>query len=234
MTEILALIPTYNEAKHIAGVVSATLAHLPVLVVDDGSTDDSAARAEAAGAQVLRQTSNQGKGVALRAGFRHALDRGVAAVIMLDADGQHDPAEIPKFLHAYEQSQVDLIIGARDYSHIPLIRRTSNTIGRWAYSWAVGQYIPDNQSGYRLLSRRLMQDTLASHEDRFQFEVEMITTCVVMGYRLEWVPIRTIYGDEKSHIRPLNQIYHFFRMVYETRRTMRSAGSRLGRPQNPQ
>jgi glycosyltransferase involved in cell wall biosynthesis len=234
MTEILALIPTYNEAEHIAGVVSATLAHLPVLVVDDGSTDDSAARAEAAGAQVLRQTPNQGKGVALRAGFRHALDRGVAAVIMLDADGQHDPAEIPKFLHAYEQSQADLIIGARDYRHIPLIRRTSNTIGRWSYSWAVGQYIPDNQSGYRLLSRRLMQDTLASHEDRFQFEVEMITTCIVMGYRLEWVPIRTIYADEKSHIRPLNQIYHFFRMVYETRRTMRSAGSRLGRPQNPQ
>jgi glycosyltransferase involved in cell wall biosynthesis len=232
MTNILALIPTYNEEKHVAGVVKATRAYLPVLVVDDGSTDDSAARAEAAGAQVLRQTPNQGKGAALRAGFRFALDQGVAAVVMLDADGQHDPAEIPRFLDCYEQSQADLIIGARDYSHIPLIRRTSNTIGRWTYSWAVGQYIPDNQSGYRLLSRRLMQETLASSEDRFQFEVEMITLCVVKGYRLEWVPIRTIYGDEKSHIRPLDQIYHFFRMVYETRRTMRSAGSGLARPQN--
>jgi glycosyltransferase involved in cell wall biosynthesis len=232
MPKILALIPAYNEARHLAGVVSAALAYLPVLVVDDGSTDDSAARAEAAGAQVLRQTPNQGKGAALRAGFRHAIDGGYAAVVMLDADGQHDPAEIPTFLDAYDRSQADLIIGARDYSRIPLIRRTSNTIGRWSFSWAVGQYIPDNQSGYRLLSRRLMQDTLASREDRFQFEVEMITTCIVQGYRLEWVPIRTIYADEKSHIRPLHQIYHFFRMVYETRRTMRSAGSGVARPYN--
>lgn len=223
MARILALVPAYNEAKHISHVVTGARGRLPVLVVDDGSTDDTAACAGGAGAKVLRQTLNQGKGAALRTGFRRALEMGYEAVLMLDADGQHDPAEIPKFLDAYADSQADLIIGARDYREIPLIRRTSNTIGRWSYSWALGQYIPDNQSGYRLVSRRMMEATLSSHEDRFQFEVEMITTCILRGYRLEWVPIRTVYADERSHIRPLHQIYHFFRMVWETRRRMKAA-----------
>ncbi|HSN76998.1 MAG TPA: glycosyltransferase family 2 protein, partial [Anaerolineae bacterium] len=91
----LALIPAYNEAQRIAPVIAATLQHLPALVVDDGSRDDTAGVAEAAGATVLRQAPNQGKGAALRAGLRWALDRRYDAVLTLDADGQHDPAEIP-------------------------------------------------------------------------------------------------------------------------------------------
>jgi len=223
MEGILALIPAYNEARHVAEVIAGALAHLPALVVDDGSTDDTAARAEAAGAQVLRQTPNQGKGAALRLGFRWALDQGYQAVVMLDADGQHDPAEIPKFLQAYAERGADQIIGAREYRHIPIVRRISNTIGRWSYSWAVGQYVPDNQSGYRLLSRRMVEATLSSQEDRFQFEVEIITICLLLGYTLDWVPIRTIYADEVSHIRPVEHVPEFFRMVWETRRRMHAA-----------
>jgi glycosyltransferase involved in cell wall biosynthesis len=223
MEGILALIPAYNEARYVAEVIAGALAHLPVLVVDDGSTDDTAARAEAAGAQVLRQTPNQGKGAALRLGFRWALDQGYQAVVMLDADGQHDPAEIPKFLQVYTEHGADQIIGAREYRHIPIVRRISNTIGRWSYSWAVGQYVPDNQSGYRLLSRRMVEATLSSQEDRFQFEVEIITICLLLGYTLDWVPIRTIYADEVSHIRPVEHVPEFFRMVWETRRRMHAA-----------
>ncbi len=218
---VLALIPAYNEATRVAPVVEGAARHLPVLVVDDGSKDNTVAVAEAAGATVLRQVPNQGKGAALRAGMRWALDTGYAAVITLDADGQHDPAEIPAFLDNYAATSADLIIGARDFSQMPGARRIANTLGRWSFSWALGQTVQDNQSGYRLLSRRMMESTLHSQEHGFEFEVEMIVTCVQNGYRLEWVPIRTIYGNQGSHIDPLTHAREFSRLVLETRRRMR-------------
>lgn len=221
--QALALIPAYNEGRHIAAVVRQASASLPVLVVDDGSKDDTAAQAEAAGARVLRQTPNQGKGAALMAGFRQALQLGVEALVMLDADGQHDPAEIPQFLNAYAQNSGDLIIGKRDFHNMPFRRRIPNTIGAALFSWAVGQPIPDNQSGYRMLSRRMIEATLDSRETNFEFEVEMIVRCIRGGYKLAWTPIRTIYGDEKSHIRPLRHILHFSRVVLQARRLIRRA-----------
>lgn len=219
VVNVLAVIPAYNEADHVGGVVTGTRAHLPALVVDDGSIDDTAARAEMAGATVLHQHPNQGKGAALQAGFRWTLAQGYEAVLTLDADGQHDPGEIPKFLRTYAVSHADLIIGARDFRQMPLIRRLSNTIGRSAFSWAVGQPIHDNQSGYRLIRRRLLETLLTGHEHGFEFEVEMIVTCLRHGYTLRWVPIRTIYADERSHIRPWYHVVHFFRMVWQTRRS---------------
>ena len=220
-THLLALIPAYNEAQRIAPVIGGARRHLPVLVVDDGSKDDTAAVAEAAGARVLRQRPNQGKGAALRAGMRWSLTQGCAAVITLDADGQHDPAELPRFLERYAATQADLIIGSRDFSQMPLARRIANSIGRWSFSWAVGQPIPDNQSGYRLLSRRMMEALLDSQEQGFEFEVEMITTCIRRGYALDWAPIRTIYAGEDSHIRPWTHAKNFARLVWRTRQVMR-------------
>jgi glycosyltransferase involved in cell wall biosynthesis len=221
MTEILALIPAYNEATRVRDVVTGARAYLPVLVVDDGSADATAKVAEEAGASVLRQVRNQGKGAALRTGFRWFLDRDYEAALTLDADGQHDPNEIPKFVRAHSDRQADLIIGARDFDQIPWVRRLANTLGRWTFSWALGQPVLDNQSGYRLISRRLLEATLSSRESGFEFEVEMIVTCVERGYVLEWVPIRTIYAGEKSHINPLKHVYHFLRVVWQTRRRMK-------------
>jgi glycosyltransferase involved in cell wall biosynthesis len=218
---LIALIPAYNESAAIARVVQAACKYLPVLVIDDGSKDDTAAQAMGAGAQVMRQLPNQGKGAALMNGFRHALEQGVDALVMLDADGQHDPDEIPAFLNSYAQTAADLIIGQRDFSKMPQPRRTTNTIGTWLFSWAVGQQVPDNQSGFRLLSRRMLEATLNSRETNFEFEVEMIVRCIQNGYRLSWVPIKTIYGDERSHIQPLRHIYHFSRMILQTRAAVR-------------
>ena len=222
---VLALIPAYNEAAAIAPVIRGALAHLPVLVVDDGSQDETSALAAAAGATVLLQRPNQGKGAALRAGFRWAVEQGFAAVVTLDADGQHDPSEIPAFLAASGgaiggANRPDLVIGARDFSQIPFVRRLANTLGRWSFSWAVGQAIPDNQSGYRLLTRRMMEATLASSEQGFEFEVEMIVVCLEQGYQLAWVPIRTIYAGETSHISPLHHARQFSRVVRQTRQRM--------------
>ena len=218
---ILALIPAYNEARRVSTVVTTACQYLPVLVVDDGSTDDTAAVATLSGATVLSQRPNQGKGVALETGFLKAIAEGYAAVLTLDADGQHDLAEIPKFLQAYQEQEVDLIIGARDFSQIPPVRRVANTLGRWSFSWAVGRPVQDNQSGYRLISRRLMEAMLASQEHGFQFEVEMIVVCVQKGYALDWVPIRTIYAGESSHIQPLQHVVEFTRMVLQTRKRIK-------------
>jgi glycosyltransferase involved in cell wall biosynthesis len=218
---IVAIIPAYQEAPRVGAVVAGAKAHLPILVVDDGSTDDTAAVAEAAGATVLRRRPNQGKGAALRAGFRWALDSGFEAVLTLDADGQHDPAEIPAFLAARARTGADLIVGWRDFGRMPPIRRLSNRLGGLAFSWAVGRRIPDNQSGYRLVSRPLMEAMLASGESGFEFEVEMITTAIRAGWAIEWLPIRTIYAGEPSHIDPWSHLTSFLRIVLKARATVR-------------
>jgi glycosyltransferase involved in cell wall biosynthesis len=219
---VLALIPGYNEGPRIGAVVRGALEHLPVIVVDDGSSDDTAARAREAGATVIEQRPNQGKGAALRAGFRAALDRGADAVLTLDADGQHDPAEIPAFLAAFAAEPPPvLVVGRRDFRAMPPIRRLSNTLGGRAFSWAVGRDVPDNQSGYRLVGRRIMVATIASDEGGFEFEVEMITTCIRLGGTIAWVPIRTIYAGAPSHIRPLDHLRSFVRIVRKARRDVR-------------
>ena len=113
MPDLIALIPGYQEGPRIGAVVTAALEHLPVIVVDDGSTDETGAEANAAGATVVRQIPNQGKGAALRTGFREALDLGVEAVVTLDGDGQHDPAEIPAFLVAFRATSAELMRTSR-------------------------------------------------------------------------------------------------------------------------
>lgn len=220
---VLALIPANNEGRHVAAVVRGAQEFLPVLVVDDGSTDDTSGKAHSAGAEVLAQNPRQGKGAALLAGFRWALDHGFDAVITLDADGQHDPAEIPSFLQKYRDSQADLIIGQREFSAMPLVRRLGNTIGGQLFSWAVGANVPDNQSGYRLISRRMMETMRSPAELGFEFEVEMIILCLQNGCSIGWVPIRTIYADEKSHISPLRHAAGFINVSLRARRLLRKS-----------
>ena len=225
--KIVALIPAYNEAAGVAKVVKEALAYLPVLVVDDGSTDNTAALAEAAGATVLVQNPNQGKGAALQAGFRWAMAEGYDAVITLDADGQHNPAEIPKFVQIHQAYPTDLIIGQRDFSRMPPVRRLANWLGGLGYSWAVGQRIFDNQSGYRLISRRLLAALLEQNvEQGFEYEVEMITICVRRDFVLAWVPIQTIYAGEASHINPVQHTKSFVRLLWRTRQTMRDGSTK--------
>jgi glycosyltransferase involved in cell wall biosynthesis len=220
--EILALIPAYNEAERIVPVIQGAMEHLPVLVVDDGSRDATSQLAQDCGAQVLRLDPNQGKGAALKAGFRRAVEQGFKAVVTLDADGQHDTAEIPVFLHAWEAKGSDMIIGVRDFSKMPFPRRYSNPVGQWLFNWAVGRFVPDNQSGYRLFSRRLMEASLDSPVGGFEFEVEIIVICIQHGFSLSGVPIRTIYAGEGSHITPVRHVGRYFRLIWRTRKSMQA------------
>jgi glycosyltransferase involved in cell wall biosynthesis len=218
---ILAVIPAHDESPRITPVVVGAQGHIPVIVVDDGSTDDTAALADAAGATVLVQRPNAGKGAALRAGFRYALERDAVAVITLDGDGQHDPGEIPLFLEAFAQGRPELVIGRRDFAAMPPIRRLSNTLGGWVFSAAVGRHVADNQSGYRLIGQRLMTAMLDSTDSGFAFEVEMIARCIALGLPMTEVPIRTIYAGGPSHIRPIAHLTGFLRVSRDARRIVR-------------
>ncbi len=228
-TAIVAVVPAHNEASRIAAVVAGLIERgLPVLVVDDGPVDGTAEAARAAGARVLRQEPNQGKGAALKAGFKEALKERLPgdvsqweAILSLDGDGQHDPAEVPRFVEAWASTDADLVVGARDYRRMPPIRWFTNTVSRRLFSWAVGERIPDNQSGYRLRSRRLAEAALASPEAGFAFEVEEIAIAVGRRFPLAWVPIDTIYGSETSDIKPWSHFVGFVRVTRRARERVR-------------
>jgi hypothetical protein len=103
---------------------------------------------------------------------------------------------------------------------MPLVRRISNTVGTSLFSWATGTPILDNQSGYRLLSRRMIEALLEGLEAGFEFEMEQIVVCMERDYKLAWVPIRTIYAGETSHIRPLHHVWNFVRVSLQTRKRL--------------
>jgi glycosyltransferase involved in cell wall biosynthesis len=219
-TDVIAVIPAYQAAATLDTVVTQAAEHLSVLVVDDGSTDDTSEVAAAAGAEVLRQEPNGGKGAALRRGFCEALDRGIGTVVTLDADGQHDPSCIPAFLDAWQRGGAPLIIGQRDFRQMPWSRRIANELGTRVFSWAVGRRIVDNQSGYRLIGEPLLPLLLDSGEAGFEFEVEMITSAIRADLQIDWVPIPTIYGDAGSHIQPITHVTNFLRVARSARRSV--------------
>ena len=211
---ILVLIPAWNEANRIRPVIEAFRDFLPVLVVDDGSSDDTVAIARDAGVNVVVHPQNMGKGVALSTGFTWALERGYDAVLTLDADGQHDPEEAPKFIEAYEREEGELIIGRRDFREMPLYRAFGNGVGTWMLSQALGIRIYDNQCGYRLYTRKLLE-TVDMERTGFEFEVEVVVEAVAAGLEIGWVDIRTIYGiGKKSYFHPFHDSVKFIDMVW--------------------
>jgi glycosyltransferase involved in cell wall biosynthesis len=209
---IIALVPAYNEERFIGDVVRGALQYLPVVVIDDGSTDRTAQVAEEAGARVIRHTVNSGKGVALNTGFDYAISQNADAAITLDADGQHDPDEIPLFIDAFRQEKGDIIIGKRDFSQMPGKNQFGNRVGTRLLTLAMGQPVPDNQSGYRLLSHPVMR-TCRPTSQRFEAEVEILLRAQLGGYRIAWVPIKTIYNEKVSHFRPIRDSALFLSMV---------------------
>lgn len=227
------LIPAWNESALIGPVVEQAVEYLPVLVVDDGSTDDTPRVAERAGAQVIRQASNQGKGAALMTGFQWALEQGAQEVITLDADGQHDPAEIPNFIAVQRDSDAELVIGRRDFSQMPFPRGYTNAFGSWLLSRVLGEEIHDNQSGYRLHRRELLE-VFRPTASRFEMEVEIIAQALYHGMNIAWIPIATIYDTGKvSHFHPIRDSLLFFSMVWRARSWRRKGPDEQKRSAGP-
>src|SRR5208337_4108581 len=151
---IAVLIPAYNAAASLGGVIEGIKGYLSsIVVVDDGSSDATAEVARAAGVQVLRHQINRGKGVALRTGFWFLLHEGYETIITMDADGQHDPSYIPLLIDASEEEGGDIVVGSRagEFNAMSRLRRFWNQLGVKAVSKLIGTPLTDTQSGYRLI-----------------------------------------------------------------------------------
>jgi glycosyltransferase involved in cell wall biosynthesis len=218
MTGLAVLIPAYDCAATIAEVVAGARRFIDcVLVVDDGSTDATAERAAAAGAEVLRQPRNTGKGAALRAGLEWLAARGVERVVTMDGDGQHLPDQIPVLLEASAGAPHALVIGARQVApdQVQPIRRFGN---RFANRWveiATGLALPDTQSGFRVYP---MPETLAlgATTGHFAFETEVLIRAARGGVLVRSVPVQAHYPppDQRiSHFRPFVDTLRIIRIV---------------------
>jgi glycosyltransferase involved in cell wall biosynthesis len=212
---VAAVIPAYQEEKHIGDVIRRTRQELKhVLVVDDGSSDETSKRAREAGAEVIIHPQNRGKGESIKTGLRHWLERQMSWVFVLDADGQHRPEEIENFMQAALADGASLLIGNRmkNLSGMPLLRRIVNRYMSMKISRVCGRDIPDTQCGFRLLHRNLIPDVLGGTH-RFDYETEMLIVASRKGFRIESVPISTVYSDEVSSIHPVRDTVRFLTLL---------------------
>jgi len=217
----MVVIPALDAGPSVGDVVRASLAQIPdVVVVNDGSTDETPDEAAAAGAVVLHHPYNLGKGAALRTGFRYALDKGFDAVITVDADGQHLPSEISKFLAAWRETRADLIIGDRSHLFGGMLprRRNANMFSAWAISKCAGKLVTDSQSGFRLYSASLIRE-VSMGANGFAAESEIIVRAGRLGRTILSIPIELgfVNGISTSHYRPLLDTLRIAGVVTRTR-----------------
>jgi glycosyltransferase involved in cell wall biosynthesis len=202
-----ALIPAFNEAPYIANVVKGAHAHVEqVVVIDDGSGDETAQVARAAGATCLRSETNCGKASALRTGIAFARAQDFTHVITLDGDGQHLPEDIPVLLRVAEQTGADLVIGARsfDRARMPRARYYSNTIGSRLASALVGCEIRDSQSGFRLFRLDKLDETKLRSQC-YELEMEVLIKMARSGCTIAHAPVHMVYdhGQARSKMKPV-------------------------------
>ena len=213
---VIALIPAYNEAARVGEVVAMARRHVDeVVVIDDGSGDGTAAAAEKAGARVLRHEQNRGKGGAIATALDYFGRSDAEFAVLLDADGQHDPSEIAKFVETADREKADIVVGNRmgDTGDMPVVRRLTNEFTSWVTSKLARQRIPDSQCGYRLLRRSVLEDLRLSTA-RFETETEMLIEAARAGHKIISIPIRTIYETgHASHVHPVRDTIRFFTFV---------------------
>ena len=212
------LIPSYNEAKTIGHLVSELrVRRLTVYVVDDGSTDKTAKIAESEGAVVVGHKENRGKGASMREGFRHILKRGFDSVVVMDGDGQHVVEDIGNFIEKMKETNADIVIGNRmlDTSSMPTLRIHTNRFMSALISFIARQNVPDTQSGFRLIKREVLQ-SVSLESSNYEIESEMIIKAARAGFRIESVPIKTVYKDEKSKINPIIDTIRFMFFLITT------------------
>lgn len=209
------IIPAYNEAANIAGIVKATRAqNLDVVVIDDGSTDNTSELAANAGALVLRNPVNLGKGASLIKGFDYALSRSYDNVITMDGDGQHLPQDLPFFIRLATYSKNGMFIGNRMLraKNMPLVRLLTNKTMSWLISFLAGQKIPDTQCGFRLIKKEVLENVKLVTV-KYETESEIIIRASRLGYVIESVPIKSIYSGEKSKINPFVDTCRFIKLI---------------------
>ena len=219
---VYCIIPAFNAGATLAGVVADVRRTLPgarIVVIDDGSSDDTATVATRSADDLIRFAANRGKGAALRAGFAHALEGGAGAVLTIDADGQHDTAFAPRLVAAL--AEADLVIGARQRAGaMPIQRRLSNALSTYAVNLLAGCDVADSQSGYRAM-RRAVIERVQAEGDRYEFETDFLIKARRAGFRIGIVAVPTIYGG-RSHFRTVHDAARVVRTLWRLRLGVRS------------
>ena len=217
MTKICAIIPSYNVEGTISEVIQEVSQYIDkknIIIIDDGSLDATFQVAERTGAVVLKNPINKGKGLSLKKGYQYAIKNDCQVVICLDADLQHDPHDIPKFLNSFKKNNADLILGSRmdDLSTMPWDRQFSNQATSLIISLFTGQRVRDSQSGYRLIKTDVLRKIKLS-SNKYETESELLVKVLKSKFKVAHVPIKTIYNDQPSHINRFVDTVRFVRIV---------------------
>ena len=217
---VAVVIPAYDEERTVRAVaVGACEQVTEVIVVDDGSTDATSTVLADLPITLLRNDSNLGKAGALWRGMQYALERGAAAVVTLDADGQHRPQDIPHLVAVHREHPNALVIGARLISveAAPRLRRFANRFADFWVSWAAGRWIADSQSGFRLYPAELVRSATACHDraHSFVFESEVVIEAARLGFSVLPVAVPVLYpsATRPSHFRPIADVARIVWMI---------------------
>lgn len=216
--DVYVVIPAFNEVATIREVVQRTLQCAEhVIIVDDASQDGTAEAVRDLPITLIRKDRNGGKASALVLGFGRALEEGAAAVITLDADGQHFPEEIPLFLDAFREHPDHVIVGSRLWNRaaVPGIRYWANRLASFWVSWASGVHLDDAQSGFRLYPVSLLQAVNARHgtQQGFTFESEFLINAARAGFGISFVNIRVTYPKNHMQQTHYDHVHDNARMV---------------------
>lgn len=232
-SECAAVIPCFDESSTVAPLVTALRQSLStVIVVDDGSTDETALNSRNAGAVIIRHKSNLGKGAALQTGLSQALNLGFEWAVMLDGDGQHDPADLSALWHCAERTGAPLVIGNRmhDAQSMPWLRRQVNRWMSKKLSQCAGFPLPDTQSGFRLVHLPTWS-SLSLSTQHFEIESEMLMAFLAASHSVEFVPVRAIPCARKSRIHPIKDTLRWWKWWRQMKRiTARRPETGIGTP----
>jgi len=213
------LIPVFNEGDKFRSFLTEVRKFFPpdrTIVIDDGSNDNCCQGLESFGVTLLRHPDNQGKGAALKTGFKYAIEQGYQWILTLDADGQHDPAYIPCFLEKSQSGNYGIIAGSRRKSlkTMPLDRRFSNLTTSFILSLISGQKILDAQCGHRLYAADFLRQ-ISLKTFAFDTENELLLKAFKTGTKIAWLDIPTIYQGETSQIRRFTDTLKFLKLLFK-------------------
>ncbi|MFA6467872.1 MAG: glycosyltransferase family 2 protein [Bacteroidota bacterium] len=214
---VAVVIPSYNAAVSLPELLERTLAVISkekIIVVNDGSTDQTRETAGRIGVKVISHEHNKGKGAALQTGFQYVLQNDFDAVITMDADLQHQPEEIPNFISCHSKGNRDIIIGNRlhNTAGMPVHRLLSNTLTTAMVRLRTGAIIKDSQSGFRFITRRVLEK-ISVRSEGFEAETEFLIKAAAAGFSFDAIPIATIYAGEKSNMKHVRTTMNFIKVL---------------------
>jgi len=212
---VCAVIPFFNEKETLKFVLDETLKYVQfIFTVNDGSDDDTYVNLDnESKIKLINLDRNYGKGKALSVGFSEAVSEGFENIITLDADLQHEPKYIPKLIEGLQS--FDIVIGNRlkNLKGMPIQRRLSNTLTSFFLTVKTGQNILDSQCGYRAYKAEVLRKVKTDFSG-FEAESEILVKAAKKGFKIGFVDIPTIYGNEKSKMRPVQAIVGFLRVLF--------------------